>query len=121
MGNQPSDLVARASALWTNDVQTALEARKLLDDALRIDPRYVPALVGRAWTLNHEFEDDPRSDRNRIVLEMDDLALEAGAQAMRLDPSNKDAFINQGWIMDVSGPAEKTFELLAQSRAIGCG
>lgn len=144
----PADLVARANALWTFDVATALEARKLFDAALRIDPRYLPAILGRAWTLNHEFEDDPKADRERIVHEVDNLAQraididprnskawrtratalgwqgrydsarEANAEAIRLDPSNKDAFMTQGWVMDVSGQAHNTLELLAQSRAI---
>ncbi|TMG98530.1 MAG: hypothetical protein E6H71_05710, partial [Betaproteobacteria bacterium] len=146
--SSPPDLVARANAQWTFDVATAFEARKLFDAALRIDPRYVPALVGRAWTLNHEYEDDPKSDRERIVREMDDLAqraidvdpgnsrawrtratalgwqgrydsaLEASAQAIRLDPSNKDSLILRGWIMDVSGQAHNTPALLELSRAV---
>jgi tetratricopeptide (TPR) repeat protein len=47
-----------------------------------------------------------------------DSALEASAQAIRLDPSNKDAVMVRGWIMDVSGHADNTLDLLAQSRAI---
>jgi adenylate cyclase len=146
--NAPSDLVARANTVWADSLASTFEARRLFDAALRIDPNYVPALLGRAWTLNAEFEDDPASDRQRIVLEMDDLArraigidpasarawnalatalgwqgryesaLEASARAIRLDPSNKDSVVNRGWIMDVSGQAQNTLDLLAQSRAI---
>ncbi len=47
-----------------------------------------------------------------------DSALEASARAIGLDPSNKDSLIARGWIMDVSGQAQKTLDLLAQSRAI---
>ncbi|MEP7276292.1 MAG: adenylate/guanylate cyclase domain-containing protein [Betaproteobacteria bacterium] len=146
--NEPSDLVSRAYAVWADDLASTFAARRLFDAALHIDPNYVPALIGRAWTLNVEFEDDPKSNRDRIVLEMDglarrattidpdnasawnllttalgwqgryDSALEASARAIRLDPANKSSLINRGWVMDVSGQAQNTPELLAQSRAI---
>ena len=147
-GDEPSDLVSRANAIWGESLASMFAARKLFDAALRIDPNYVPALLGRLWTLNGEFEDDPKSDRDRIVLEMDDLAqrattidpssarawnsratalgwqgrydsaLEASDRAIRLDPSNKDSLMNRGWIMDVSGQAHNTLQLLAESHAI---
>ena len=56
--NEVSDLVSRANAAWGDDLPSAFKARKLFDAALQIDSNYVPALLGRAWTLNHEFEDD---------------------------------------------------------------
>ncbi|MEO6407135.1 MAG: adenylate/guanylate cyclase domain-containing protein [Burkholderiaceae bacterium] len=146
--DDPADLVSRGQAMWGGERASMLQARKLFDAALRIDSNHVPALIARAWTLNHEFEDDPKSDRQRIVREMDDLArraisldsdnaaawnllatalgwqgrydsaLEASKRAIGLDPANKDSLINRGWIMDVSGQAQNTAQLLEQSREI---
>src|SRR5437773_7140508 len=66
-GNEPSDLVSRANAIWGESLASMFEARKLFDAALRIDPNYVPALLGRLWTLNGEFakmtQSPTRSDR----------------------------------------------------------
>jgi adenylate cyclase len=146
--SQPSDLVARAYAIWRGDLASMREARKLFDTALRIESSHVEALLGRAWTLNHEYEDDPRSDRDRIVAEMEDLSrraiavdpgysrawntlgtafvwqgrydsgLEANARAIGLDPANKDSLINRGWIMDVSGQAHRAPALVEQAHSI---
>ena len=143
-----SDLVGRANAIWRGDLASMYEARKLFDAALRIEPNNVEALLGRAWTLNHEYEDDPRSDRDHIVAEMEDLSrraividpaysrawntlgtalvwqgrydsgLEANARASALDPANKDTLINRGWMMDVSGQAHKSAALIEQAHAI---
>jgi len=90
--NEPSDLFARANAVWGESLASMFDARKLFDAALRIDPNYVPAILGRAWTLNVEFEDDPKSDRDRIVLEMDELA----RRAINIDPNLRPSMEHTG-------------------------
>lgn len=146
--DDPADLVARGEAAWGSDAAAPLAARKFYDAALRIDPNYVPALLGRGRTLNEELYGLSKSDRDRILAQVDSLAqraveidrdnaeawnarafalagqgryesaLEANARAIQLDPSSKHSLLRRGWIMDVSGQAQNTPALLAQARAI---
>ena len=53
------------------------EARKLCDEALRIDPNFVPALVCRANTLHWETYEDLSVDRGRFAEEIDTLSQRA--------------------------------------------
>jgi adenylate cyclase len=144
----PADLVARGEAAWGSDASTALTARRFYDAALRIDPNYVPALLGRVATLSEGLDELSKSDRERALVEVDSLAqraveidrdnaeawnarafaladqdryesaLEASARAIQLDPSSKPSLLRRAWIMDVSGQAQSTPDLLAQARAI---
>jgi tetratricopeptide (TPR) repeat protein len=114
--------------VWAKDLASlrgALESRKLYDQALRLDPSLVPALVSKAGTLVYELYFNPRADHDRLVQEMDELsfravsiddqyppawdlrgivlglqwrweaALEANAIARRLDPTRDDATITE--------------------------
>jgi len=58
-----------------NTVRGALEARKWFDQALRLDPSLVPAMLGRLRTLEYELDLDPKADSNRIEQEMDELTI----------------------------------------------
>ena len=60
-----------------------LEARKLYDEALRLDPNLVLALLGRGWTLQLEFLLGS-ADRDRLVQELDALT----SRAVVLDPDD---------------------------------
>jgi tetratricopeptide (TPR) repeat protein len=114
--------------VWAKDLASlrgALESRKLYDQALRLDPSLVPALVDKAGTLVYELYFNSRADHDRLVQEMDELsfravsiddqyppawdlrgivlglqwrwqaALEANAIARRLDPTRDDATITE--------------------------
>src|SRR5262249_32894192 len=68
----PEDLVLRAESVWSGDPNTtngARAARKLFDEALRLDPNFGPALLGRARTLWYELELDPGADRTSLAQE----------------------------------------------------
>ncbi len=112
------ELVLRAFALGGEDPSLAglREAGKLVDEALRVEPDLVTALVLRAALLNNEYEVDPNADPGRIARDQDrytaravqldsyyeaawawranalgslgrpDAALEASATAISLDP-----------------------------------
>jgi TolB-like protein len=81
----PADLVVQGNASlqvdWT--LASAREARKFYDRALKADPQYVPAWIGRGWTFVIEFENDWTDgfDRDRVVREVD----EASRRATDLD------------------------------------
>ena len=111
------DLVLRAQILERNRSLTGtLEARKLIDEALRLDPVFVDALIERAYIDGFLWEMDPSPNRVELAQDMDqfarralaidrtypeawrartyalmlqwrwDAALEAAAEASRLEP-----------------------------------
>ena len=71
------ELVLRGSTIDDGSLKGALEARKLYDEALRLDPHQVWALVARANTNSAELIQNPHADHDRLVQEMDDLSLRA--------------------------------------------
>jgi adenylate cyclase len=76
----PWDLVLRAGILERNrSLKGVLEARKLYDEALRLDPAFTTALNGRAWINVELWEDDPNANRVRLAQEMDEFARRAVA------------------------------------------
>ena len=84
------ELVLRAFALGGEDPSLAgmTGAGKLVDEALRLDPDLVSALVLRAALINDESDVDPHSDRDRIAREQDRYT----ARAVQLDPSDPTAW-----------------------------
>ena len=133
------ELVLRANNVWdqeTDPLKGALEARKLYDEALRLDPNLVWALLGRGWTLQAELYLGGAS-RDRLVQELDALsmravvldpddpmawalradalawqwrweaALEANSKEHSLDPTRARPIVQRAWIMNLLGkPAE---------------
>jgi serine/threonine protein kinase/tetratricopeptide (TPR) repeat protein len=80
------ELVLRGFAVWKGGqtLGKTLEAQKLYDAALRLDPNFVYALLLQAanWDLLNDV--DPKLDHDRMLREMDDLTL----RAVNLDPTN---------------------------------
>jgi tetratricopeptide (TPR) repeat protein len=80
------ELVLRGYAVWKGGqtFEKTLEAQKLYDAALRLDPNFVYALLLQAanWDLLNDV--DPKLDHDRMVRQMDDLTL----RAVNLDPTN---------------------------------
>jgi TolB-like protein/Flp pilus assembly protein TadD len=85
------ELVLRAFALGGEDPSLAgmTGAGKLVDQALRLEPDLVPALILRAALINNEGGVDPNVDRDRIALEQDRYT----ARAVQLDPTDPAAWI----------------------------
>ncbi len=97
----PMGLVLRGYAVW-KDGQTlpkTLEAQKLYDAALRLDPNFVYALLLQAanWDLLNDV--DPNSDHDRMVREMDELT----RRAINLDPTNPYAWSNRAGALANAG------------------
>ena len=85
-----SELVLRAFAMGGEDPSLAglSGAGKLVDEALRLEPDLVPALVLRAALINNEYGVDPNADRDRIAREQDRLT----ARAVQLDSTDPAAW-----------------------------
>ncbi len=74
------EVVLRAGNVWDNEtdpLKGALAARKLYDEALRLDPNLVEALLGRGATLDAELDLNRHAARDRLVQELDDLSMRA--------------------------------------------
>jgi adenylate cyclase len=145
------DLVLRADALRINsfvDLERNLAARKLYDEALRMDPSLTAALIGRAWTFDQELWNDPRADYESLAREFDrdsaraiqldprdgyvwvmreealdwlgrhDAAKEANATARQLDPTSKFFLALAAWETVLDGEPDKGVAFLDQARAI---
>jgi TolB-like protein/class 3 adenylate cyclase/predicted Zn-dependent protease len=83
----PAELVWHGGSVMyshNNTVPAALEARKWFDQALRLDPNYVPAIRARWRTLEYELDFAPKPDVNRILHEMDELSF----RAVSIDSAN---------------------------------
>ncbi len=129
-------------------VKTALEARKMLDQALRLDPNLVLAMTGRADTLNDELWLDLHADHDRLVRELDEVtnravaadpndsetwrargvallwqwrwpaALEASTKASSLNPTWTGPFVLQAWIMVHIGQPAEALRWLDKAFAV---
>jgi serine/threonine protein kinase/tetratricopeptide (TPR) repeat protein/TolB-like protein len=129
------ELVVRGDAVFIDarTLEKALEAQKLYEAALRLNPNLVSALVSQALNWDAINDVDPHIDRQRLVREMDELtrravaldgtnplawaarsealsyagrwtaAVEANAKAIRLDPFYAGRYAGQAWIMNMIG------------------
>ena len=95
------NLKLRGDAKWNSgsqDLSGVLDARRLYDEALRLDPTFVPALLGRLNTLHWELYENLDADRARFVAEMDLLS----RRAVALDDQNPSAWGSRadalGWL-----------------------
>ncbi|MEO6410012.1 MAG: adenylate/guanylate cyclase domain-containing protein [Burkholderiaceae bacterium] len=84
------ELVVRAWAALDKgqSLANAQEARKLLDEALRLDPTLVPALIAIGWEVDLLNDVDPHTDHDRYVRETDEFS----ARAVTLDPNSSRAW-----------------------------
>ena len=131
-----------------NTVRGALETRKWFDEALRLDPSFVPAIRGRWQTLEYELDLGPKADTNRILQEMDELsfraisidntnsgawferadtltrqwrweaALEANAKAGKVDPTNGWALNQRAGLMILAGQPQEALTLIERQVAL---
>ena len=145
------ELVLRAFNVWDKEVDPlkgALEARKLFDEALRLDPNLVEALLGRGWTLDTELDLNRDAARDRLVQELDDLsmravvldpdsptvwalraqalawrwrweaALEANSKEQSLDPTRAAPIAWRAWMMNMIGKPAEALPLVDRALAL---
>jgi TolB-like protein/class 3 adenylate cyclase len=83
----PAELVWHGGSIMysnNNTVPAALEAQKWFDQALHLDPNYVPAIRARWRTLEYELDFAPKPNVSRILREMDELSF----RAISIDSAN---------------------------------
>lgn len=145
------NLTLRGEAAWdapTDKLKGIREARRLYDEALRLDPKSVLALVAKVETLHWELYEDLDADRARIVAEMDvlsrravaleadnrwvwetraealvwldrwDEAMAASAQAKLLDPANYPSLYTDAWLLFAMGRPAESIALTERANAI---
>jgi len=131
------DLAAHANAVYSQSscvvaadcLKAILEARKMFDQALRLNPNVVDAMIGRAETLNDELWINLRADHDALVRGLEEVsnravsaapndpetwqaragallwqwrwpaALEATTKASSLNPTSPSPFVVRAWIM----------------------
>jgi len=79
---QPIDLVLRGDVQWdtsTSTLEGIRRARKFYDEALRVDPDYVPAMNELADALHWELYENPATDQAQLIRELDTLTRRAVA------------------------------------------
>jgi TolB-like protein len=144
------ELLLRAFVMYDNDpsLAGAIQARKVIDEALRLEPDLEPAWVARAWIIDNERDVDPNADHDRNVREMDestarainldptdpvawfyrtvaliflgrwDAALEASAIVLKLDPDDPSSYVNQAWVMNMMGRPGEALKLMERAFAM---
>ncbi len=146
-GASAADLTLRADALIANDpnsMSALAEARKLYDQALKVDPNLTMALMGKTLAVAQTLDLDPHADRDRLVREYEDMsarlvavagrearawniradalqrawrweaALEANARAQKIDPSRVGSIGQRADIMVDMGQVEEALALVDQ-------
>jgi TolB-like protein/DNA-binding winged helix-turn-helix (wHTH) protein len=76
-------------------VKATLEVRQLLDEALRLDPSLVSAMIWRAATLVDQLEGDLYADHDRLVKELDEVS----SRAVATDPDAPGAWIFRAYAL----------------------
>ena len=107
------ELVLRAFELGGKDRSLAglQAAGKLVDEALRLEPDLVPALVLRSAIMNDEADRDPHSDRSRVFREQDRLT----ARAVRLDDTYPAAWNWRGVALAGLGRPDAALDAVAMA------
>ncbi len=146
----PMGYVMRALALERTGGEAlpiARECERLLEEALRLDPNLVPALVILTRFLIQQVDYDNHVDRERIVRRIDDLtgkavrlndtqpaswvlrsvalmfmgrfnaAVEASARALRLEPFSSGLLLHHASLTTLSGRPADAMTLIEQALA----
>ena len=144
------ELVLRSNAMLDKNPSLAevIQARKLVDEALRLEPDLEPALIARAWIADYENDVDPNPDHDRIVRDMDettgraivlepsdpaawqmrsyaltylgrwDAALQASDMRIKLEPDDPDSYVVRAWVMTMTGRPDEAVKLVDRALAM---
>ena len=113
----PQQLVWRGDAAWSSDqigLAGIAAASRLYDQALRIDPQFLDAIVSKGWALNGEFEESMSSDRATLAQAVDALS----SRAVGLDPRNPDAWDLRATALGWLGRWDEALAANDRSRAL---
>lgn len=150
-GASAMEVALHAQHVWARDplsVTGTEAAKKLFDEALRLDPSLVAALTGEAIALEVQLYSDPHADHDRLVQEMDQLtyravnvdskdprawstragalgyqwrwsgAIEASDQELKLDPTRDTALDRRAELMLFMGRPTEALKLVDQALAL---
>jgi TolB-like protein len=114
--NQSSAMkvVFRADAINASSRESITEARRLYDEALRLQPDLLLAILGRGYNSVAELEFDPGPDRDRRVEE----GLGFSARALALDPDNAVGWNLRGILLGWQGRLDAAFEADTRARQL---
>jgi TolB-like protein/Tfp pilus assembly protein PilF len=109
-----NDLVMKAWAVWNRKVTPSniAQALQLFEDALRIDSLSIAAMVGLARMSIAQVLNHSSGNRQRSI----QIADEAIARALDLDPRNSLAHLTRGLVLRAQGKLEPS--LVAYRKAI---
>jgi adenylate cyclase len=149
--SSPMDLVLRGRGVLQSDTEPTrmvAQARVLFDDALRLQPAFVPALFGLLQTYDVELEETAMPDRAAILPAADrltsrmigidgrddsvwraraitlqwlgrfDEAMVADERAQVLDPSSTSVVLDRAWILIQTGRSADALPLIHQAIAM---
>jgi len=122
-GASAADLLRHALAVYqikrncrvaADCVRAALEARKTFDQALRLDPTLVDAMLGRADTLWDQLWMDLHADHDRLLHELG----EVNSRAVAADPNNPHPWMNRGWTLTLQWRWPAAFEASTKANSL---
>ncbi|MEO8344282.1 MAG: TIR domain-containing protein [Betaproteobacteria bacterium] len=114
----PIELVLHAGAVWARNntsVVGSRDAQKWYDKALRIDPQYLPALVGQVAALGYELLFDPAVDAKKALREMDELSI----RAVNLATTSRTVWETRADVLIRLRRWDAAFEALANAEKLG--
>jgi DNA-binding winged helix-turn-helix (wHTH) protein/TolB-like protein/tetratricopeptide (TPR) repeat protein len=76
-GNTATELWLRGLAVNDGSLKGTLEARKLFEEALQLDPRLMEAMLNLGETYERQIDRDPQADGNSLRRALDELSLRA--------------------------------------------
>jgi adenylate cyclase len=107
-------LFFRADNINASSRERIIEARRLFDEALQLQPDHELALIGRGWNSVAELEFDPGPDRERLVEE----ALTFSARAIMIAPDHALAWDLRGVALGWQGRLDAAFEADKRARQL---
>lgn len=104
----PFDLQVLGHRAWTDNNEAWRAALVYFDKALKIDPAYTPALVGRAWALENEFR---IADPTRVASVLADLDATT-ARAIAADRADTNAWQSRAKTLSYLGRSGEALEAI---------
>ncbi len=108
------EYVLYAHNVWDRNpvsVYGANEAKKLFDRAIMLDPDLTWAMVGKLRALSYVYYADPNVNRERMLMEMDELS----ARAVSIDERDPAAWAWRGLALALQWRWDAAFEADAQA------
>jgi adenylate cyclase len=109
---QAYDLALRARELWFRfEQEDNREARRLYERAIELDPDFVRAHAGLAWTYLID-EQEGWSDAAGEALQR---AQDAARKAVQINPASHSAWLIQGWVQRARGELARAAESIERA------